>query len=123
YTWGIDATSDGNSILHDWGGSVGVSGANNNDQSRGLVHMAAFAANGQPCTTNGQYWPNDPLFSSSQWGLSQVGAPFAWSAGGSIIKLAIVDSGINGRHEDLAGRVVGEQNYSGDPTPADQEGH
>jgi subtilisin family serine protease len=50
--------------------------------------------------------PDDPGF-SLQWGLADIGAPAAWAvADGSGITIAIVDSGIDLTHEDLAAKIV-----------------
>jgi subtilisin family serine protease len=42
---------------------------------------------------------------------------------GKGIKVAIVDTGIDENHPDLKGRIVAEQDFSGDGTPHDQMGH
>jgi subtilisin family serine protease len=48
----------------------------------------------------------DPLF-PSQWNLQQIGASQAWQRStGAGIKIGIVDSGVDGSQEDLAGKVV-----------------
>jgi subtilisin family serine protease len=50
--------------------------------------------------------PNDPLF-DQQWGPQQVRAPEAWStATGAGAVIAVVDSGVDLGHEDLAANVV-----------------
>jgi len=50
--------------------------------------------------------PNDPHF-SDQWGLAQIEGPAAWdvSTGSSAVPIAIVDSGIEATHPDLAGQM------------------
>ena len=74
---------------------------------------------------------NDPYF-AKQWGLTQIGAPTAWSAStGSGIRIGIVDTGIDLNHEDLAGKVVAHTSCvgsAGDPagctgSAQDDQGH
>jgi subtilisin family serine protease len=50
--------------------------------------------------------PNDPLF-PQQWGLTKIQAPAAWDVvtGTQTVVIAIVDSGIDLTHPDLAGRL------------------
>lgn len=49
---------------------------------------------------------NDPM-AKKQWAIKKIDAPGAWAVtrGQSEVKLAIVDTGIDYRHPDLAGRV------------------
>ena len=49
--------------------------------------------------------PGDGLY-ADQWGLPRIGAPWAWDhTTGSGIVVAVVDSGIDVHHRDLAGRL------------------
>ena len=50
--------------------------------------------------------PNDPQF-GQQWALARIGAPDAWttSTGRSNVVVAVIDSGVNYRHEDLQGNM------------------
>ena len=50
--------------------------------------------------------PNDPLF-PQQWGLTKINAPAAWDVvtGTQTVVIAIVDSGIDLTHPDLAGKL------------------
>lgn len=54
---------------------------------------------------------NDPLF-GQQWGLHRIQAEPAWTpaASGSGVVVAVVDTGVNFGHEDLAGKSAGELN-------------
>jgi subtilisin family serine protease len=69
--------------------------------------------------------PNDELW-PVQWGLRLVGAPRAWDAtrGTSAIVIAVLDTGIDRAHPDLAGATVpGRDLVNDDSDPADDEGH
>jgi subtilisin family serine protease len=67
---------------------------------------------------------SDPL-RTKQWGLHKVEAPSAWATGrGKGVVIAIVDSGVDLRHEDLKGRLVAGHDFvDDDGTPQDREGH
>jgi len=52
--------------------------------------------------------PNDPRYlDGSQWGLTKIKAPQAWdfAKGSTAIKIAVLDTGVNYNHEDLASQV------------------
>jgi thermitase len=72
---------------------------------------------------------NDPSL-SQQWGMSKIqasnsGGQSAWdiTTGSSSVKIAILDTGINQTHEDLASKIVTNQNFTGSPTAEDNYGH
>jgi subtilisin len=51
---------------------------------------------------------------SSPWGINHIYAPIAWSeATGAGVDVAVLDSGIDYDHEDLAGNVAGGVNWVG----------
>jgi subtilisin family serine protease len=63
--------------------------------------------------------PNDPLL-SEQWHLLDFGLPEAWGleTGERSVVLAVLDSGVDLTHEDLAGRALpGCDVYNGDNNP------
>ncbi len=72
--------------------------------------------------------PNDPLF-SQQWDMTQIGAPNGWdlSQGSASVVIAIVDTGCDLNHEDLASKYVPVASrrdvVAGTNTPNDDFGH
>ncbi len=69
--------------------------------------------------------PNDPYF-DDQWNMPQVGAIPAWdiSVGSPDVVIAIVDTGIDPGHPELAGKLAAGYDFvNGDPDPSDDEGH
>jgi subtilisin family serine protease len=67
---------------------------------------------------------NDPYL-GSEWHLQKVGAPAAWDSSlGSGITIAILDTGVDASHPDLAGSLVPGRNvYDGNTNTADVYGH
>ncbi|PEY32729.1 alkaline serine protease [Bacillus cereus] len=72
------------------------------------------------------FWtPNDPYF-SNQYGLLKIQAPQAWDAQRSApaVKIAIVDTGVQGNHPDLSSKVIYGHDYvDNDSQSDDGNGH
>ena len=68
--------------------------------------------------------PNDEYF-DKQWALTKIQAPEAWqiTSGNQDILIAVLDTGIDSQHEDLADKVVANVNLTDSPTTDDRYGH
>lgn len=68
--------------------------------------------------------PNDPQYTSA-WHLPKIQAPTAWdSSQGNGVTIAILDSGVDASHPDLAGKLVSGWNAADSTTnTADISGH
>ncbi|GAC1386450.1 MAG: hypothetical protein NVS1B7_4860 [Candidatus Saccharimonadales bacterium] len=70
------------------------------------------------------FTPNDSYY-SQQWNLTAINAPPAWDVSRSSAgTIAIIDSGINANHSDLAGEVTPGYNFIANTTnTSDDNGH
>jgi len=76
-------------------------------------------------SVNSDYLPNDPYL-KYQWGLFSISAPKAWDIekGNSSIIVAVIDTGIDYTHPDLATHYVGGYDFvNNDANPLDDNGH
>ncbi|MEW6404711.1 MAG: S8 family peptidase [Chloroflexota bacterium] len=79
---------------------------------------------------NGDLWledtiPTDPFF-GDQYGLTAINAPQAWdyTTGSSSVTIAIVDSGVDLTHPDLAANLLNGYDFvNSDGDPMDDNGH
>src|SRR5688572_14821279 len=80
----------------------------------GLGVICALAPAGAGGST-----PNDPVLEQRlQWSLERIGAPGAWARGtGEGITIAVVDSGMDLAHEDLASKIDGHVSCIGASGP------
>jgi thermitase len=68
--------------------------------------------------------PDDPYF-GSQWGMTKIQAPQAWdiTKGSPSTSIAILDTGIDIDHPDLAGKIITSVNFGNSTTVDDLYGH
>ncbi|MBM3131775.1 MAG: hypothetical protein FJZ95_01920 [Chloroflexi bacterium] len=68
--------------------------------------------------------PDDP-YVKNQWAIAKVQAPAAWdiTKGSSTVRIAILDTGIDLDHPDLAAKIVLSANFTGSTTTDDMYGH
>ncbi|HEX6357427.1 S8 family serine peptidase [Actinophytocola sp.] len=70
-------------------------------------------------------WLDGKRKSTLDHSVPQIGAPAAWEAGftGTGVKIAVLDTGVDQTHPDLADQEVAEQNFTDDADNVDTFGH
>ncbi|MBV1936875.1 S8 family serine peptidase [Streptomyces sp. BV286] len=104
-----------------WDAVTGTGTGTGTGTDRDVVGTAEFTAS----TAVEKVWLDGRRRATLDRSVPQIGAPTAWAAGydGTGIKIAVLDSGIDTTHPDLAGKVVAEKNFSDSPGTGDGQGH
>ncbi|MFJ5304242.1 S8 family peptidase [Streptomyces sp. NPDC088350] len=88
---------------------------------------ASRAVDGQRSTAAGvrKIWLDGQVKATLDRSVPQIGAPTAWAAGytGGGVKVAVLDTGIDSSHPDLAGKVVDQKNFTSTADAVDHYGH
>ncbi|MEU5965876.1 S8 family serine peptidase [Micromonospora parva] len=70
-------------------------------------------------------WLDGKVRPTLEHSVPQIGAPAAWAAGrdGAGVKVAVLDTGVDATHPDLAGRIAEAQDFSDSGSARDGHGH
>ncbi|MPZ25437.1 MAG: S8 family serine peptidase [Micromonosporaceae bacterium] len=83
------------------------------------------AATTGPLAGIDRIWLDEQITASLDVSVPQIGAPEAWDAGfdGTGVTVAVLDTGIDATHPDLASQVAGAENFTTSDTASDRHGH
>ncbi|QWF84879.1 S8 family serine peptidase [Amycolatopsis sp. CA-230715] len=80
---------------------------------------------GPRATAVRKVWLDRKVKANLDRSVPQIGAPEVWRSGftGKDVRIAVLDTGVDAGHPDLAGKVVAAKDFSGGQDPTDRHGH
>lgn len=105
--------------------TLGASGASVDKAGAGRFWQSLTGGAGQRAASVAKVWLDRKVAASLDVSVPQIGAPQAWQAGydGTGTTVAILDTGADATHPDLAGKVAATQNFTTDASVVDGHGH
>jgi len=82
------------------------------------VAPSSMASQTEPIVSNQPYVRKQPVL-----GEAEVSSLWQITTGSHETIVAVLDTGIDGNHEELSGKVIAEANLTDSPTPSDIRGH
>ncbi|MGW8883912.1 S8 family serine peptidase [Streptomyces sp. NPDC055749] len=95
------------------------------DKARDFWRAIGLPSSARSAAAPRKVWLDRKVHAVLDHSVAQIGAPEAWAAGqtGKGAKVAVLDTGFDPAHPDLAGRVSASRDFTGKGSAADGHGH